>query len=397
MKGKYWLIFLLASFWSAQSWAYLVSYDSEPQNCVRDGYNITANTTIRTSFTLNSSLLRSLGDNQYLMLDNPYYENNFSAVSYPKSFMKTCSNLGQPQSQITVRYLPEQGNSLIAINENSVVNLYNLGSKGIDDDKGGLLVRSSVQGLFFMLTERTNKSYPPISVVRKDDWKDVYIQGGVMIPVVNKQFRGIPTGTVVSTTPAQFTINVSDASETGSSAATQPITYGFYSGPMDVAITASCAYSLSDNGVVDFGSVASGEVTGSTGDRNSARQVKQLTLNMDDCYGVNKVKTTVTATNNTPVLENGLVLGNNETSGSQHVGVAIRVNPQYRNKDGSNDNAGKDLYFNSSNSLSWTFGNTTTVNAMSKNITLDVYLLPSGGAVTPGAYHGTATIMMDFV
>lgn len=397
MKGKYWLIFLLASFWSAQSWAYLVSPDSVPENCARQNIDSVSGTSLKTSFTLNSSLLRTLGDNQYMMLDTSDYQMNYVGVSDQMSFMKTCSNLGQPQSQITVRYLPEQGNSLIAINENSVVNLYNLGSKGIDDDKAGLLVRSSVQGLFFMLTESTNNSYPPISVVHKDDWKKVYIAGGVMIPVVNNQFRGIQTGTVVSTTPAQFTINVSDANESGSSPAIGPITYKFYPGTMNVTITASCAYSLSDNGVVDFGSVSAGDVTGSTGDRNSARQVKQLTLNMDDCYGVNKVKTTVTATNNTPVLENGLVLGNNETSGPQHMGVAIRVDPKYRNKDGSSDNAGKDLYFNSSNALSWTFGNTSTVNAMSKNITLDVYLLPSGGTVTPGAYHGTAIIMMDFV
>jgi type 1 fimbria pilin len=246
-----------------------------------------------------------------------------------------------------------------------------------------------------MVTDKTTLKYPPLSVAT-DEINQLQIYAGAMLPVVNNQFRGFPKGGTVTTNPSELTLMAYDADEPSASPGKVRMIYRVDT-TLDIKIKASCAYTLSDNGVVDFGSVAAGDVTGSTGDRNSARQVKQMTLNMDDCYGVDKVKTTVTATNNTPVLENGLVLGNNVGTGPQHVGVAIRVDPQYRNKDGSNDNAGKDLYFNSSNPLTWTFGNTYTTNAMSKNITLDVYLLPSGGAVTPGDYHGTATIMMDFV
>ncbi|WP_162212965.1 fimbrial protein [Trabulsiella odontotermitis] len=399
MKIKAIFLFLLTALWSAQSGAYLTErYASGPTNCVRStsASPIAAYTETNFPYTLDTSLLRTLGNGQYLMLVNPVAERYFNGFGGASSFVKTCSNLGEPQSQITVRYEPEEGSQLITIKENSVVNLLNLGSTGIDEDSNGLLAPSSIPGLFFMLTERMNMMYPPVRVVHKDDLKEAAIWGGPMLPVVNNQFRGFPKGTVVASTPI-YKILVTDENEQGATHGTEFIQYKWYSSAMDIQLTASCMYTLSDNGVVDFGSVAAGDVTGSTVDRNSARQVKQMTLNMDDCYGVDKVKTTVTATNNTPVLENGLVLGNNVGTGPQHVGVAIRVNPQYRNKDGSNDNAGKDLYFNSSNPLTWTFGNTYTTNAMSKNITLDVYLLPSGGAVTPGDYHGTATIMMDFV
>jgi type 1 fimbria pilin len=55
------------------------------------------------------------------------------------------------------------------------------------------------------------------------------------------------------------------------------------------------------------------------------------------------------------------------------------------------------MYFDSSNPLEWNFGNAYLVTSLSKNIPLDVYLLRTGGEPTPGDYHATATIMMDFI
>ena len=150
-----------------------------------------------------------------------------------------------------------------------------------------------------------------------------------------------------------------------------------------------CNYSLSNNGIVDFGDQNLSKVTNS----RTTTVKKSLTLYMKDCYGVNKVKTYIT--NATTTLENGLLLGNTQTTNAA-TNVAIGINVAASSAKNSENN-GSPIYMDGSNPLEWEFGNKYTIDAISKEIPLDVFLLSSGGEPTTGDFKATATIMMDFI
>jgi type 1 fimbria pilin len=287
------------------------------------------------------------------------------------------------------------GSNYITASIESVIGLYDFGgifgSDYNDENKNVTLMKTNVTGLFFIPIDMTLGGYPPLLRHGTGDYNN-FVPRMIGMPVINKEFKGVPYGTVVSASSLQFIVTDDNEPDNGTHQKGKAIIdFSIPVQAMDFKLVATCQYTLSDNGSIDFGDQ---RVTQITDDRNTTVK-RSMTLNMDKCYGVNKVKTTITTT--APTAESGLLLGNGVADGAKNVAVALRVNPNYTESGAAGENTGKDMYFDSSNPLEWNFGNAYTVDPMSKHIPLDVWLLRNGGEPTPGDYHATATIMMDFI
>lgn len=348
-----------------------------------------------SSYAFNSSTFASMGDNQYLVSNawGVSYNYNGSRVS----FLKTCSNLGSAQENIAPRVEIYSGTDYITVNESDIKGL--MGYQGTmggwtdrDENKATILIKTNVPGLFYIPMDMTAGGYPPGLQHFSGESKNIQVVMAGLI-AINKEFKGIPPGTVVSYSPIQF-VYTDDSEPTNAGHQQGKVIVGYSAPnntPMDIKLAASCQYTLSDSGNIDFGDQRVSQIT----DNRDTTVKRSMTLNMNNCYGVNKVKTYITTTGTTS--DSGLLLNNSVSDGAKNVAVALRVNPSYTESGNAGDNAGKDMYFDSSNPLEWNFGNAYLVTSLSKNIPLDVYLLRTGGEPTPGDYHATATIMMDFI
>ncbi|KNC88534.1 hypothetical protein GM30_11655 [Trabulsiella odontotermitis] len=287
------------------------------------------------------------------------------------------------------------GSDYITVNTNNIINRPSYiseigGGTSGDENQDAILINTNIPGLFYFPVDLTAGGFPPVMKHKSEEYKN--IRGRLAgFPVINNKFRGIPPDTVVSYSPIQFVYTDADEPSGGHQKGQLIVNFIAPIKAMDFKLAASCQYTFSDNGNVDFGDQRVSQITD---DRNTTIK-RSLTLNMDKCYGVNKVKTYITTT--APTAESGLLLGNNIADGAKNVAVALRVNKDYNESGQAGDNAGKDMYFDNSNPMEWNFGNAYTVTPLSKHIPLDVWLMRNGGEPTPGDYHATATIMMDFI
>lgn len=283
-------------------------------------------------------------------------------------------------------------NVYATIKESSIVG-FNAESRGDLNDDVSLFTTNIPGAYYYFQFYGGNYGVPQFRFPAEAEGTDTFSSKGEINPVFmaklvfSKEFRGVPDGKTIYSTAGEATLEWFDANEPGGGHTVNIHALFEYENTMN--IVASCNYSLSDNGVVDFGDQNLSKVTS-----NRTTTVKKpLTLYMKDCYGVNKVKTYIT--NATTTLENGLLLGNTQTTNAA-TNVAIGINVAASSAKNSENN-GSPMYMDGSNPLEWEFGNQYTVDVISKEIPLDVFLLSSGGEPTTGDFKATATIMMDFI
>ncbi|WHP33073.1 fimbrial protein [Trabulsiella odontotermitis] len=376
--------------------AYLVTDDSTEDNCVPFSGEAQVTQLSNYPAEVKAADFLALADGQYLVASGSTQVGGNSTPGFKLSLR--CDNLGAPQtSSVFKSEVESAGNGVITVNQSSFTS--GLHSTIVKDDSNGgvTLVRTNVQGLYrlIMLLTGGPLDYPPSQHTYSNATTNLSAAFAKSQYVVDNSFRGIPEGTTIVPAVASVTVRISDDNERESSGVNKGVsTYYLHlnseSNPI-MKITSTCQYTLSDGGNVDFGGQRVSQITD---DRNTTIK-RAMTLNMDNCYGVNKVKTYITTTATTS--DSGLLLNNGVVDGAKNVAVALRVNPSYTESGNAGDNAGKDMYFDSSNPLEWNFGNSYLVTPLSKHIPLDVYLLRTGGEPTPGEYHATATIMMDFI
>ncbi|HKM95572.1 MAG TPA: fimbrial protein, partial [Buttiauxella sp.] len=304
------------------------------------------------------------------------------------AFVVNCDEWGKRQEKTKQITKITSSNIYATIKESAII-----GASPRPDELNGdvSLFATNIPGLFYYYQFRDSGYYRLPSAVEGTDTlsstADIKptVNAGF---IANNEFRGVPEGTSISSTAGQTIFDWSDANDTGGNIVTNRVTLNTIP-PEEIKIIASCNYSLSDNGIVDFGDQNLSKVT-----NNRTTTVKKpLTLYMKDCYGVNKVKTYIT--NATTTLENGLLLGNTQTTNAA-TNVAIGINVAASSAKNSENN-GSPIYMDGSNPLEWEFGNKYTVDPISKEIPIDVFLLKSGGEPTTGDFKATATIMMDFI
>nr|WP_167507645.1 fimbrial protein [Rahnella aquatilis] len=345
-----------------------------------------------TASSLDSSQLINLSAGQYMKTTT----NNYAGVTNESySFVIACDNWGaaQPKTREIMRVAsPTAYNT---INKSNIINWSSGFSYSTDDKNDDIdIFSTNIAGLFYTFTysSLTGNVYVPSErettstlSSKVDSRPTVYVSY-----LVNSDFRGIPEGATIAPTTSVTTFEWFDANEPASSRHVLNNSTSVNSIPGEnFKMSSVCNYSLSDNGIVDFGDQNLSKVT-----NNRTTTVKKpLTLYMKDCYGVNKVKTYIT--NATTTLENGLLLGNTQTTNAA-TNVAIGINVAASSAKNSENN-GSPMYMDGSNPLEWEFGNQYTVDPISKEIPLDVFLLSSGGEPTTGDFRATATIMMDFI
>ncbi|WHP33074.1 fimbrial protein [Trabulsiella odontotermitis] len=384
------VVILVAGTTSAQ--AYMVKTNSTEENCVPATPYTQVSVIAGKLVQLQASDFLNLADGQYLFASGSAFIGGSTSASF--KFSLRCDNLGEPQSSIVYKSEFEASASVIVVDQSSILEKV---TPIINDETGkAALVKTNVQGLYSVIRLRAGADvidYPPSRLsISALSVSNSNADGRY---VVDNSFRGIPEGMTIIPAVPSIQFMVSDENDGSKNAAdkgmaTLVLHLANETNPV-VKITSTCQYTLSDGGNVDFGGQRLSQITD---DRNTTIK-RAMTLNMDNCYGVNKVKTYITTTGTSS--DSGLLLNNSVSDGAKNVAVALRVNPSYTESGNAGDNAGKDMYFDSSNPLEWNFGNTWEVTPLSKHIPLDVYLLRTGGEPTPGDYHATATIMMDFI
>ncbi|AEX50638.1 YadC family fimbrial protein [Rahnella aquatilis CIP 78.65 = ATCC 33071] len=321
-----------------------------------------------------------------------YYELPQTLSMHPGNetiaFVVNCDEWGKRLEKTKQTTKISSSNTYATIKESSII-----GASQIPGELNGdvSLFTTNIPGLFYYYEFSSGFSYRLPSAVEGTDTLSIKedLRSDVFaVLVVNNEFRGVPEGASISSTAGQTSFDWYDANVTGGAVLTNRVTLNTIP-PGEIKIIASCNYSLSNNGIVDFGDQNLSKVT-----NNRTTTVKKpLTLYMRNCYGVNKVKTYIT--NATTTLENGLLLGNTQTSNAA-TNVAIGINVAASSAKNSENN-GSPMYMDGSNPLEWELGNDHSLDAISKEIPLDVFLLKSGGEPTSGDFKATATIMMDFI
>lgn len=341
-----------------------------------------------SSLTIDASQLINLSGEQY------YYISSSGTAGFGNdaySFVTNCDNWDAKVQRKTKKILTVVSpNAYATIKESGVVNLP---IPKADDLNDGLdIFTTNIPGLFYFFRQySSNKQNLPIEYDDNKTFSNKISEPPFVFIkfVANKDFRGIPEGTDVYATTPYARIEMHDANE---SAGGHTVFFGANIHALsssNVKMTSVCNYSLSNNGVVDFGDQNLSKVTNS----RVTTLKKPLTLYMKDCYGVNKVKTYISNAANT--LEGGMLLGNAQTiNAATNVAIGINVSPD---TDKNSENTGVAMFMDGTHPLEWNFGNKYTIDAISKEIPLEVFLLKSGGEPTTGDFKATATIMMDFI
>ncbi|WP_072094207.1 fimbrial protein [Trabulsiella odontotermitis] len=372
--------------------AYMVTSDSTEEHCIPStGSDVRGGIYAGALVQIQSNAFLNLADGQYLTASGAagHYHTDFE-----HKLSLRCDNLGKPQSSVVFKAEVAASPALISVNKSSILNM--AGVSPDDESPTATLVRTNIQGLYQLIVlvqDNPVNFYVPSRATYSSTFSLSGLKGYNNY-VVDNTFRGMPEGVTLIPAVSQVRVTISDDNEQSHDGVKGKADYIIdlpsESKPV-VKITSTCQYTLSNSGSIDFGDQRVSQVTD---DRNTTIK-RTMTLNMDNCFGVNKVRTYITTT--APTAESGLLLGNNVADGAKNVAVALRVNKDYNESGTAGDNAGKDMYFDSSNPLEWNFGNAYTVTSLSKHIPLDVYLMRNGGEPTPGDYHTTATIMMDFI
>jgi len=372
--------------------AYLIRTTGNPSECVNTPYFQSQYTEIQ-SLTIDAAKVNNLSAGQYLAL-NPRFLSGASNQSY--SAVIDCDNLGPAQTRTRLVMKNTSSNTHLTINESAIVNISETGlTPSQDKDPSVDIFPTNTPGVFIFFQGKFYNdtvelaiplSFEGTSTFSSSPYYRITVWGHLL---VNKDFKGIPPGTTVTPLAGKFDFEMYDELENPSTRLVQTNTTTVDTSTGGIAMISTCNYSLSDNGIVDFGDQNPSKVTNS----RVTTLKKPLTLYMKDCYGVNKVKTYIT--NATTTLENGLLLGNTQTTNAA-TNVAIGINVAASSAKNSENN-GSPMYMDGSNPLEWEFGNQYTVDPISKEIPLDVFLLSSGGEPTTGDFRATATIMMDFI
>lgn len=341
------------------------------------------NVSTYVSITLDGSILRNLQANQYYALPGSITE--LKALTLNNRILLECSTVGPTQTSIALQntYSSDSGTT---ISESQLID--GPGMKKASDTAGTVvLLDTTLPGLYIALATSEEGYVPTNKNMTTEPGAYSYTLKSVL--VIDKNF--VPFGTsqnwaLTSSNPILWYKDANDGSTSmqPGSVFTQ-ITSLRYSGYIQAKAT--CDYSLSDGGNVDFGELGSEDITT---DRTTTAK-RTLTLNMNDCYAVNKVKTSIAQGKDT--LGDGVILKNSLTGSdaATNIGVSINVN-------GSNaDNAGKVLNMDGSNSLTWNFRQSAYEPLISKSINFDVLMLRTNEAPTSGKYEATATIMMEFI
>jgi type 1 fimbria pilin len=389
------IVLLVWGVFPYSSYAYLITVDgSSDTTCARNIYSEAQYSNLPTGdIKINTALFNNLQKGQYLLLN----AGGMSGASvWMYSPVVNCDANGARQSKTRFVMKATSNNSIATIDESLIINLGESSSNPIhtttDLNKMVDLYKTNITGLYIFYANRINNdtirqaipsSYESSFTLNQRPNFRVTVWPRY---VVSTDFKGVPINTSVTNSDT-ITFVMYDELEVGNNRFEVPnSTYNIPTPAGSIKMTATCNYSLSNNGIVDFGDHPISKVTG---DRKTTAK-NSLTLNMSSCYGVNKVKTSISNVSTT--LENGQLAGNTLSSNAaKNVAVGINVGSTY------SENASAAMYMNGSNPLQWTFGNTYTVDAISKSIPLDVYLLRSGGTPTTGDFKATATIMMDFI
>lgn len=265
---------------------------------------------------------------------------------------------------------------------------------GVSNDSTDLyIIPTNIVGLYYSVvaTDPKVKSYLPwrSSASLSTTSSITYNEGVAVDILIDKTFQGLPAGSTV--TPAVSTFNIifrdrmtsvtDDKGITTVQFRANPLTY-----PDGIKLKPTCTYSISDNGVVDFGEQSLSKVTA---DRKTTLK-KTLNLSLQ-CTGADKVHTYISNVSTT--VENGLLLPNSLTDFSDAKNVAIGLGVSAN----STENAGSDIYMDGSHKLEWQMTGTYSFTSVTRTIPLDVFLLRSSGEPTGGEYKATATILVDFI
>lgn len=338
--------------------------------------------TFNVALAVDSKPLYELQSGQYYAI--PGSTKTIFSTTYSDVFRLVCTELGEPQKSFGVENIVTGGT---VVQESMIIDAAEI-KQATDRDSYVNVFPTSMPGVFIALSSAEgyipnakNTALPPVPY-------NYIVKSTLLVSRDFLPFSGMHTWTQINSSAV---ITLRDG-EDGTVAPARPgfitttisnITYqGF------IEMKPTCEYSLSNSGNVDFDEVSPGEVT-----NNRSSTVKEkLTLNMSNCYGVYKVRTSIVQGKDT--LLSGVALANNLTGDGATTGIGVSINVT---AEGASENGGAVMYMDGTHPLQWTFSQGVHSAPINKNISLDVVMLRTDDVMTTGKYEATASIMLEFI
>lgn len=387
------LFFLLVGVKDVNAF-FVTYYNISAGTCSNPAYitNVPALTLSNSLILVDANQWAGLQSSQYMIIGNPSTINTMTSAS----IVDTCPLAdGTLYTQPSMEYSAEfiSPTSKKTVNVNDIINGSQYVNASNKSDTVSIMA-SGIPGLYFtMMFAGTNKNAGFIPV-RFDTTTNTTLQHDLQsIWLIDKTFKGVAPGRFINLGRggSSAVLRVKDALQPSTAPENYYREFRIGYGAMSmsgIAIQPSCAYTLSDNGIVDFGHVALSTVTA----ERETTVKKTLNLNLQ-CTGVDKFRTYIT--NTSRLLENGLLLANSYTeggnNGAENIAIGLSVSTS------SSENSGSVIYMDGSHAMEWVMGGGYSFDPVTRSIPLDVFLLSSGGVPTSGNYKATATIMLDIV
>lgn len=350
-------------------------YDSRSTNGV----------SINTSYVLDGTILSNLQSGQYYAIPGAT-KVAMNMNAYTSTFKLSCTNLGPDQTAIGLSSVSGNSSYVKLVSESQIIDGAGIKKASDTNDKVGV-IQTSYPGVFLALS--TAEGYVPnnenMSTVPSS-----YVYTLSFNVLLSRDFVPSPNKITATQVGGYLGTTLSDSQDATISGthgtATISVDSLRFSGVIDKLST--CDYSLSNGGNVDFGDLNADDITTD----NTTTVKKTLTLNLSNCSGVNKVKTSIST--GKPTLASGVILKNGltGTSAATNIGVSLNVS-----NNGGTENAGSVIKMDGSNSLEWTIEQGSGSTGGSKSIPLDVLMLRTNDEPTSGQYEATASIMIDFI